>query len=76
MNFLHGDLESLRTEDHHAATGGIHPKGEGEPGMAVDKESLRTEASAPTMVPKVRMLHGRPRVPQDTGLPLCIHEEV
>ena len=44
--------------------------------MLVEAEFVRIEASSPAMVPDVRFLHDRSRIPQHVGPPLCVREEI
>ena len=64
--FLHGDLEEQIYMQER----------EGEPGVPVEEELIRTEASSPAMILEVRLLHNRPWIPQDAGRPLRVCEEV
>ena len=42
----------------------------------LEEEPVWTEAGSPTMVPEVRLLHDRPRVPQNASRSLRVCEEV
>ena len=44
--------------------------------MSVEEEPIWTEAGSPTMVLEVRLLHYRPRLPQNASRSLCVCEEV
>ena len=72
-NFLHGDLEE---EIYMQQPEGYVKKMEGEPSIPVEEELIWTKASSPVMVPEVRLLHDRSRIPQDAGRSLRVCEEV
>ena len=43
--------------------------------LAPNRPAISTKASSQEVVPEVRVLHDRSRVPQDASRPLHVHEE-
>ena len=66
----------LGGRNQHAVAGRICGKRERKSSMPTQEEFVWADASVPAMIPKIRMLHDRPWVPQDASRLLCLREEV